>query len=225
MKWKKLKQWWQRYYQRVSLVPYDDAPIIRWQEFSEKAPRWLVEETCAEWEKEFYVTHHWAAVHDALRYRCDHFENPVLSQKFLDENKNQIFWVGCGSTNEAIIQEVWRKMDRSPLYVVELSGKLRGIAVFKGLVIAGVLNSNYRHGEISRIHQLNQTRPLKRRDAIIVAEYLPQICHMMQNAGIPILQGNYWLGDDKEEALSWNSDNQEYGVLNMAQQSHIIGML
>lgn len=223
----KLKQWIKHCYLRITLVPYNDAPVEEWTKFAHGAPRWLVEQTLKKWEKDVSAENHWIAVHDVLKSRCDCFEMPLLSKKFIETHKDQIFWVCTGASNKDILQDVWKKMNVIPMYVVEFSGKLRGIAVYRGLVLAGTLNVSCRSKECDKILQNNNARLLRQADALVLSEYMPRVCEMMQAADILAIEGTYWLAEEDEKygRQFWDSESQCCAFLETQREAYIIGKL
>lgn len=193
MKWKNLKQKLLRFHQRALWVPFDDAPLDVWARFAKSAPRWLVEETAEKWIKEFFATAHWDAVYSLLKRRCDSFEYPVLSQAFIETNRERICIVANGSSAIHVVACAECSEKEYPFYVVEQNGKFRGIAVTYGLIVVGVLNKLCLKEKEQKLQEVNKTRPLSVKDFGFLFRSQKEVSQMLQDIGLEPLHGRYWM--------------------------------
>lgn len=191
-----LKQRCKRFYLRASWVPFDDAPLSEWQHFAEAAPRWLVEEVAEEWVSEFFAASQWDAVYSILKRRCERLEYPVLGKSFMEENSNRICIVPDDSSRGEVKVLAERSEKEYPFYVVEQSGKFRGIAVTYGLVLAGVLNRFCVAQKEQKLQDVNLSESLSLKDFGFLTSLQDEVSKMLQEAGLEPLQGRYWYRSD-----------------------------
>lgn len=187
------------------------------QDTLEKSDNFPTKEDSLECWKNFITTHSWKEViqlksqfipllgsekdDEIWRLLCNRLiliEQPIVSDYFIKENKDKIIWVDCQVSNQMVKNVVAQKYPsiNKPCFVLETSGKLRGFALNKELIIAGVSAiAVFPFAAVKKVMSLNLSF-LNKEESSVVEENFHCLTQMMTQASVPTCDSDWMIIND-----------------------------